>query len=175
MKLELQQMVDNNKLAAIKSRIENNSTQIEEIVEGIINPYCKDLDRYVDFVSKCLKDGEEQPTTSELEDYCMNLSTNIYWASGMCEQLGIRSDIAKAVYDEMYNASRNSIQKGTVADKDTLAALNSQEEAIIASAYSRAYKILKAKIDSAQKLLQSASKVLSHRMQEEELTRIQKN
>ena len=156
MKLELQQMVDNNKLANIKARIENNSTQIEEIVDTIIHPYCKDLDKYVQFVSDCLKGGEEQPTTEELEDYCMNLSTDIYFASGMCEQLGIKADIAKAVYDEMYNASRNSIQKGTVADKDTVAALQSLEEAIIASAYGRAYKMLRAKVESAQKLLQSA-------------------
>ena len=72
----------------------------------------------------------------------------------------------------MYHTSRASIEKGTVADKDSLAELNSQEEYIISSAYTRAYKIMKSKIENAQEVLQSCKKVLSRRMQEIELTRI---
>ena len=86
-----QEQVDSTKV-----RVEENSRQIDQIVSDIIGPYCKDLDYYVQFIRECLKDGEKPPTTSELEDYCMNLSTYIYFAGGMCEQLGIRDDIAKA-------------------------------------------------------------------------------
>ena len=57
-----------------------------------------------------------------------------------------------------------------MADKDAQAALYSQQEAVISSAYTRAYKTMKAKIESAQELLGSAKKCLSHRMQEMELT-----
>ena len=156
----------------VKNRVENNSIQLDEIINGIIRPYCKDLDAYIEFIAECLKDGENPPTTQELEDFCMNLSTRIYFAGGLCEQLGVRDDIAKAIYKETYNSSRSSIDKGTVADKDSLAALNSQEEALISSAYTRAYKTMKSKVDAAQELLSSCKKVLSHRIQEEELTRI---
>ena len=52
-----------------------------------------------------------------------NLSVYIYYASGMQEQLGIKDDIARAIYKEMYHSSRDSIDKGTVADKDSLAEL----------------------------------------------------
>lgn len=169
MKFELQELAE-EKITSIKERVENNSVQIDEIVDGIIQPYSKDLDKYVRFVADCLKDGENPPTTPELEDWCMNLSTFIYFAGGMCENLGIRDDIARAVYKEVYNASRNSIDKGTVADKDSLAALQSQEEAIISAAYTRAYKTMKAKVENAQELLSSCKKVLSHRIQEEEIT-----
>ena len=157
----------------IQYRVENNSKQLDEIVNGIVKPYSKDLDKYVLFIKDCLKDGENPPTTQELEDFCMNLSTYIYFAGGMTEYLGIRDDIAKAVYKEMYNTSRNSLTKGTVADKDSLAALQCQEEAIISAAYTRSYKIMKSKIESAQELLQSCKKVLSRRMQETELTMMQ--
>lgn len=173
MKFELQEMTQ-EQIDSIKTRVEDNSKQIDEIVKGIIEPYCRDLDEYVRFISTCLKGGTNPPTTDELEDFCMNLSTCIYFASGMQENLGIRDDIAKAVYKEVYNASRASLDKGTVADKDSLATLQSQEEAIISSAYSRAYKTMKAKVESAQELLQSCKKVLSRRMQETELTMIQK-
>lgn len=169
MKFELQEMTS-EQIDTIKNRVEDNSRQIDEIVNGIIEPYCRDLDKYVHFIADCLKDGQNPPTTAELEDFCMNLSTYIYFASGMCENLGIRDDIAKAVYKEIYNASRNSLEKGTVADKDAHAALYSQQEAIISAAYTRAYKTMKAKVESAQELLQSAKKVLSHRIQEEEIT-----
>jgi hypothetical protein len=171
MKFQIQE-IDDDKLMEIDCKVETNSQQLDEIVKSIITPYCKDLDKYVLFIKDCLKDGENPPTTQELEDFCMNLSTYIYFASGMTEYLGIRDDIAKAVYKEMYNEHRNALTKGTVADKNSLAELASQEEAIISAAYTRSYKIMKAKIENSQELLSSCKKVLSHRMQEEELTRI---
>lgn len=154
----------------IRKRVESNASQLDKVVNDIIQPYCKDLDEYVAFIKDCLRDGENPPTTQELEDFCMNLSTNIYFASGMTEYLGIRDDIAKAIYKEMYNDSRDALSKGTVADKNSLAELASQEEAIVSAAYTRAYKIMKSKVESAQELLGSCKKVLSHRITEEEMT-----
>ena len=154
----------------IKGRVETASVHVDEIVNGIIQPYCKDLDTYVRFIAQCLRDGEKPPTNFELEDFCMNLSTYIYFAGGMCEQLGVRDDISKAVWKEMYNRARDENAQGTVADKNTQAELQSQHEQLVNVCYSRAYKTMKAKVDAAQELLSSCKKVLSHRMQEEQLT-----
>lgn len=158
----------------IKLHVEDNSTQIDEIVDGIISPYCHDLDKYVLFIKDCLADGENPPTDSELDDFCLNLSTYIYFAGGMVEQLGIRDDISKAVWKEMYHTSRSNIEKGTIDDKNSLAELQSQQEQIVNICYNRAYKTMRAKVENAQELLQSCKKVLSRRMQESELTRITK-
>lgn len=160
------------KVNNIKLRVEDNSTIIENIVKEIINPYSKDLDDYVSFIHTCLAGGEEPPTNDELEDYCMNLSTLIYFAGGMCEQLGIRDDISKAIWKETYNTHRETLDRGTVQDKNTLAELASQQEQLTNICYSRAYRIMKSKIDAAQELLASCKKSLSHRMQEMELTRL---
>lgn len=154
----------------IQKKVEQNAKHLDKVVNEIIQPYCKDLDHYVSFIKDCLHDGEEPPTTQELEDFCMNLSTYIYFASGMTEALGIRDDIAKAIYKEMYNTQRDSIDKGTIADKNSLAELASQEEALISAAYTRSYKIMKSKVENAQELLGSCKKVLSHRITEEEMT-----
>ena len=169
MKFELQEMTQET-INAMKDRVERNSTQIDEIVNGIIQPYCKDLDRYVLFIRDCLKDGENPPTTDELDDFCLNLSTYIYFAGGMCEQLGIRDDIAKAVYKETYNTSRDNLTTGTVQDKNTLAELAAQQEQLVSICYTRAYKVVKAKVDNAQELLSSCKKAVSRRMQEQQLT-----
>ena len=161
-----------DKVKSIRLHVEDNSDKINDIVYDIIQPYCEQLDKYVDFISSVLKDGENPPTDSELDDFCLNLATCIYFACGMCEQLGIKDDISKAIYKEVYHASRNNVDKGTVADKDSLAELASQQEYLTNVCYSRAYKIMKAKVENAQELLSSIKKVLSHRMQEQELTKI---
>lgn len=160
------------KVTEIRSRVEHNSSKVQEIVDEIVEPYVKDLDNYVDFIRSILKDGENPPTAQELDDFCMNLSVYIYYASGMQEQLGIKDDIARAIYKEMYHASRDSIEKGTIADKDSLAELASQNEALISSAYKRAYNTVKAKVSAAQEIMGSVKKIISRRMAETELTRI---
>ena len=166
--------LDVEKVKSIKLHIEDNSKIIENIVDEIIKPYSKDLDRYVTFIAGCLKDGEKPPTTSELEDFCMNLSAQIYFAGGMCENLGIKDDISKAVWKETYNNARDDY-RGTIADKNAQAELQSQQEQLTNICFSRAYKKMKSKIDSAQELLSSCKKVLTHRMQEEQLTHMTGN
>ena len=162
--------VDTEEINNIKVKVEEHSDIIVGIVNSIIEPYCKDLDKYVSFIRDCLQDGENPPTSDELDDFCLNLSTLIYFAGGMCEQLGIRDDISKSVYKEVYNVARSSQNVGTVADKDSLAELESQQEQITNVCYNRAYKIMKSKVENAQELLSSCKKVLSRRMSEFELT-----
>lgn len=160
------------KLDKAQETVEKYYDTINKIVTGIITPYCQSLDKYVKFISKCLSDGEESPTDVELEDWCLNLSTYIYFAGAMSEQLGIKDDISKAVYKEVYHSKRSNVDKGTIADKDSIAELESQEEFIINICYSRAYKMMKSKVENAQELLTSCKKALSNRMQQAELTRI---
>lgn len=166
--------INDNSVLAIRNSIEADADTITGIVNEIIQPYCADLDKYVQFISDCLQDGERPPTADELDDFCLNLSTQIYFAGSMCEQLGIRDDISKAVYKEMYHTTRNEQSTGTVADKDSVAELKAQQEQIVNVCYNRAYKIMKAKVENAQELLGSCKKVLSRRMAEFELTHIQR-
>lgn len=154
------------------TKVEDNSAIVDRVVNKIIEPYCKDLDNYVKFIRDLLKDGEKMPTDTELDDFVLNLSTFIYFAGGMCEQLGIRDDISRSLYKEMYHSARAAQDVGTVADKDSIAELASQHEQLVSVCYTRAYKMLKSKVENAQELLTSCKKVLTRRMTEMELTRI---
>jgi len=156
----------------LQEEIEENSALMEDIVTDIVSQYSDGLDNYVYFIKGCLQDGERQLTNDELDDICMNLSTLIYYASYQCEYLGIKDDISKALYKEIYHSRRSELDRGTVADKNSLAELQSQNEQLTAICYSRAYKALKAKVDAAQELLSSAKKIISRRMTELELTRM---
>ena len=162
--------LDLEKIADIRLHIENSSKQMDEIVNDIISVYTEELDKYVGHIDSRLCEKENPPADSELESFCLNLSTLIYFAGGMCEQLGVRNSIAKAVYKETYNTTRDNLDKGTVQDKNTLAELSAQQEQLVSIAYESAYKIVKSKIDNAQELLSSCKKAISRRMQEQQLT-----
>jgi len=160
------------KLSNCKHKVEEDAEQLQAIVDEIVKPYVEDLDKYIAFVKDILKDGENPPTAQELDDFCMNISVFIYYASGMQEQLGIKDDISKALYREMYNTIRDNQTSGTIADKDSIAELQSQTEYLTSVLYKRAYGIVKAKVAAAQEILSSVKKIISRRMQESEITRI---
>lgn len=161
--------LDLKKVDSIKLHVEDNSEIMDNVVKEIIASYVDELDKYVRFIKDCLKDGENPPTDQELDDFCLNLSTYIYFAGGMCEQLGIRDDISRAIYKETYNTIRDRAS-GTISDKNTTAELEAQHEQLVNICYNRAYKIVKAKVDNAQELLSSCKKVLTRRMNEANLT-----
>lgn len=165
--------ISKEKVSNIKTRVEHNSQILNDIVNEITQPYSKDLDKYVQFISTVLADGTNPPTDEELEDMCLNLSAKIYFLSGACEQLGIKDDMSKAIKNEVYNKKRDEI-RGTIADKDSYAELESQQEQITNICYSRAYRTVKAKVENAQELLQSCKKVLSRRITDLELSKIQR-
>ena len=42
------------KIKDIREKVNLDSSKIEEIVQDIIQPYCEELDRYVDFIKSTL-------------------------------------------------------------------------------------------------------------------------
>ena len=155
-------------------RVDENAESMSNIVSMVVNPYCDELDNYIRFIKDCLHGGEQVPTNDELDDFCLNLSTLLYFASSSCEQLGIKDDISNAVYKDVYHRTRNAVEGGTVADKNSVAEIQSQAEHLVNICYSRAYRLMRSKIEAGQELLNSVKKVLSRRMSEFELTRIQR-
>lgn len=156
-------------------RVEENSVELDKTIADIIERYSGELDDYMKFVRGILRNDEQPPTDAELDDFVMNLSTLIYFTSVGAEQMGIRDDISHSVYKEAYNTARSLMQSGTVADKNTQAEIEATAERIINIVYNKSYKILKAKVESAQEVLSSCKKVMSRRMNEYELSRMVAN
>lgn len=156
-------------------KVEENSAELDKTINDIIERYSGELDDYLLFVRGILRNDEQPPTDAELDDFVMNLSTMIYFTSVGAEQMGIRDDLANSAYKEAYNIARSMQKTGTVADKNTQAELDAMAEKIVSIVYSKAYRILKAKVESAQEVLSSCKKVMSRRMSEYELSRISTN
>ena len=155
--------------------VEENSAELDKTINDIIERYSGELDTYMGFIRGILKDDKQPPTDAELDDFVMNLSTLIYYTSVGAEQMGIRDDISHSKYKEAYNVARSLQKTGTVADKNTQAELDAMAERVVNIIYNKSYKILKAKVEAAQELLSSCKKVISRRMNETELSRMQTN
>lgn len=156
-------------------KVEENSAEIDKTIEEIIERYSGELDDYMQFIIGILRNDEQPPTDAELDDFALRLSSLIYFTSVGAEQMGIRDDLSSSAYKEAYNVARSMQKSGTVADKNAQAELDAMTEKVVSIVYSKAYRILKAKVDSAQEVLSSVKKVMSRRMSEAELSMMQTN
>lgn len=154
------------------NNIDENAKTLELTINDIVNKYSDELDEYMEFILDILRDDIKPPTDAELDDFALRLSSLIYFTSVGTEQMGIRDDLSRAAYKEAYNVARSAIVKGTVADKNMQAEIDAQAEHVVNIVYNKAYKILRAKVDSAQEVLASIKKVMSRRQSEYETTRM---
>lgn len=162
--------VDHDTVKMINDRVVRNSDVVDEMVTQLVADYCADLDAYMLQIRQTLDSG--LPITDEqLDTFTLHLPNLLYFTGEAQESLGIREDVAKAIKQDLYNVVREKAQ-GTVADKDTAADLATTQEAIVHSVYQRAYKKVKLRMDAGYEMLASVKKVMSRRISEYELGRV---
>lgn len=162
--------VDIDKVHQNNERVESLTAVVRDMVTGIVNEACSDLDKYMHQIDEILCDKENPVSDEELEDFTLNLPALLYLVSSRREELRIKEDVAKAVHKDVYNRVREKAQ-GTVADKDTAADLAAQSEAITVIVLQRAGSTIKTREEAAWEMLNSVKKVLTRRTAELELTR----
>lgn len=160
---------DEGKLRSIRHKVEQDSNVIDRIVESIVFKYSQQLDSEVDQI-KYLLERPEELSDIEVENMVMRLPVYMYYAVNGLEDLGIESDIAKAVKLEVFNENYIEIE-GTIKDKTHQAELNTMDEQMIEVAFTRAYRKLKSKIDQAENIFSGAKKVMTKRIQDYEIHR----
>ena len=107
-----------------------------------------------------------------IEKHFLKLSALIYSSIENVEKLGIFDDVSKAKAKESYNniylntIDESQAKKPTAAELTAKAERGTIVETSVNSIYSRSYKMYKSKIDAAQGMVSTLSKVLSKRMQE---------
>ena len=160
-----------SKIRTRKQQTEENSATIERIVEGLVQKYTRDLDGYLAEIKKKLNSSNEL-SDGEIEDLTLRVPIYLYFLSDGVEVLGLQGDTARAIKMEEYN---NYYLKsdGTIKDKSHEAELNTLPEYLLEVAYIRAYKTIKTKLDIADSVCSSARKLLSKRIQNNELKRME--
>lgn len=160
----------------VVAETEDNLAIYSTIFDEVIKRYTKELDDvmqavYTDIISV------SDPSISVFEKYRLELSNCLYFMQERLEKLGSLDYLSKTKYKEVYNQAyldnqlldTTSNKKKTVNELVALSEEASKSEAITNDIYTRAYKVLKNKIDAANTMISTISKSISRRMGEEYL------
>lgn len=161
------------KINSIKKRAIDNGKVIEKIVDQLVSRFGNDLDDFVLQVKKWL-DNKDALEDHEIESITIRIPVFMYFAVSGLENLGIQRDSAKAIKMEAFNDAVMKIE-GTVRDKESFAENDTLHEYLVEMAFDRAYKKLKAKVDTCDQICQASRKVLTKRISELDINRMEGN
>lgn len=164
-------------LDAIYAELDKNVDYANEVAKQTIFPHTKNLDDLMNSIYSDIVCVEE-PATSDIEKYFLALSNCLYFLGENLEKIGIYDDMSKAQAKEKYNmaymecVNPTAGKKVTVAEAQTSAENSATYENMISTIYARSYKMFRYKIDAAQTMLSSLSKMLSKRMQDAQMSMV---
>lgn len=165
--------VDAEAVEVLDQEVIRDTQAVNKLVLKIVRPLSERLDGVVAEVREKLSQVASVDTES-LEIYAMRISTELYYLGQAQEFVGLRADVSKVVYKERFNAFYQKAE-GTINDKTAQTEYQVMREFVEMSINERAYKRLKVKIENAYELLNSIKKVLSRRIAEFELTKVQQS
>lgn len=167
--------IDVAKVETIINNTESNVKYFEGVVEKVTASITKPLDEIMFNIFNEIVEVDQAPLNT-LEKYFLELSNCLYYMGDKLEHLGVYDVMSKNAYKEVYNKEYLGLtdvgdtkKKPTVAELTALAENASQYEAVVSDVYSKAYKIVKNKIEAANTMLNSISKIISKRMVEMQL------
>ena len=148
----------------LNQEISENSKLIEDIAFNISREFTQELDKVMG-ICKSIFQSKDKITNQEIEDLLAQLPSILYFVNEGQEAVGIKQDIAEMTKKANYNIAREKAN-GTVADKNTTAESQVINEAINEIIYQRAYKLIRAKIEMAQEMVNSLKRIFDARMME---------
>lgn len=171
--------MEENKLLDVSKNVEDNANSVIKLLEEKVSTEVSVLDDimkniYADVIQK------SNPTIELLEQYYTELTNAIYFVGERVEKIGVLEDMSKLTAKQKYNdiyldVSDNAEKKMTVAAITAQAEAGSVYETTVNTVYSKAYKIFKFKIDAAQEMMKCLSKLISRRISEIDLSKVDKS
>ena len=163
------------KINTIFDNTDKNTNYFTQISDKVVTAYTNDLDTLMNKIREDTIDNT--PSDEILEKYVLELSNLLYFLGTRLETVGIKDDItrmsAKEVYNNTYTDNLDVApgeKKPTVAELNVMSENASRYETVVNSIYSRVYRQIKFKIDGAYEMLASLRKIISKRMQENQLS-----
>lgn len=165
----------------VRNQIGTLSEEYFSIMDQVVNSYSEELDTYIDNTIRPALDSDVADLSiNQLSNFALSLSTLIYTVGSHVEKTGVLEDISKLIKQETYNNAYMDAQskaeeqksKLTVAQLTAIAEEGSKYETTMNSIYSRTYKQLKFKLDSALELLSTIKKIISQKVQEMSLNNL---
>lgn len=171
--------IDETKVSNLMQEAQDNTKILSDIVDSVVNAHTTHLDALMKVLYNSVI---TDITDTEIERMCLELTNILYFMGDKLELVGMHNDISKALKDEVFNRSyiNNQVpnpqgKQKTVNELNALATEDSKYENVVNSVYDRAYKRIKYKIEAGNKMVDILRKVLSKRMQDEQLSMYQPN
>lgn len=160
------------------NRVVNNVSEMEKSFEemflDILKRYTYSIDDIMNQINNQLIVNRTCPSSDNIEFFMLQLNSEIYKLSDSIERMGIYDSVSKSIFKDTYNQIylNNQVKdsekknKTTVAELTALSEQGTIYESLVNDIYSKVYKTMKNKLDAAQSMLATLSKLLSKRMQE---------
>lgn len=157
--------------------VEDMQLDFTNLFDLILTGYTNDIDKVLKEINDNLIINKICPSSDDIEIYMLKLNNEIYKLSDNIERIGIYDSVSKAIYKDCYNQIylNNQIKDGEKKNKTTVAELTALSEqgtvyeSLVNDVYSKVYKTMKIKLDAAQSMLATLSKLLSKRMQDAQM------
>ena len=158
-----------DKVLTVLDSVDNKMEYFLQIGTPLIDFYSEDLEELMKKIKEFISHDVGDLNINELQYYFIQLTNTLYFITTNVEKVGLLMDLSNMSYKDAFNTSllENSTKdvKLTVAKLNALADKDALAENVLNFIYSRTYKILKAKIDSANEMIRTLSKIISYRMQ----------
>lgn len=170
-------MLDAEKLNEINASLDKDVAVANEVMMKSVNEYTADLDKIMENIKVEIL-AVEFPAIVAIEKYFLELSNCLYFISEKVERMGLYDSISKLNAQEVYNSNYLQHQaiglagdgkKPTVKELEAKAESDSIYETTLSDIHSRTYKLIKNKISAAETMVNTLSKLYSHRMQESQM------
>lgn len=167
--------INTEKVEKLLLETDENAKYFEDISSKTALKYTEHLDKLMQNLYKRVIVSNSVDDV-ELETDLLELTSLIYFMGDKLESLGVYADMSSAAAKEVYNKAYLSAQdvtdgkkKPTVAELTATAEQESQYESVVGDIYTRAYKMVKFKIEQANKMVDVLRKIITRRMQEQSL------
>jgi hypothetical protein len=171
--------IDEENVKKLMGDTDSNVSYFNSVMEQTADRYTKTLDEIMIKLNRVILSPDDI-SIEDLEKYLLELTNTLYFIGAESERLGVYDDMSKAAQKEVYNRAylNNQVdfsdkKKPTVAENQAVAEQKSQYESVVNSIYNHASKIVKYKIEAAYEMASALKKIVSRRMQEENLSSMQ--
>lgn len=166
----LKELIDDVRLEGCNILLDHAEKIIGNNIVDQINKLTEELDILMNQMHKKISREDYEISDKELEKLIIRLPILIYELNNMLMKAGIREDLSKIIKQTNYNEAF-IVQEGTIADKKSGAELAVKEELLLESTWKRSVKVISQKMDIANDLLSACKKILSKRMEDNNIVR----
>ena len=150
----------------IIAKVEEDSSELDELVNEICDPYTKPLDNSIKQLQIFTSQETSDISSEDLNRSMLFISSSLYALVPCISKTALRGAIASMLKDEKYNEFYSKLTEGTISDKKAVAELQAVEHTVIVELHKRCYERLKLCYSAGENVYSALKKISSQRVAE---------